>query len=172
MQRRAHTSQDIAFTKIRLPYGWLSNMSAHAIVHQGVVYPTAEHLFQCLRFASKDLSPIMQERSPMAAKMAAKQNADRMLVQPRSVEDLANMRLVLGWKLDQHPALLTALIATAPRQIYEDVGVRPSTSGTFWGAYLDQSDDTWVGENMLGHLWMDLRTERAAPPMQQDLFHT
>ena len=173
MLRACHTPHDVSFTKVALPYGWLSNMSAHAITHQDVTYPTAEHLFQCLRFSPTDLSPrqeILRERSPMAAKMAAKRSVGHMLVQPRTTGDLENMKLVLGLKVDQHPALLEALRGTVSRQIYEDVSARPSASGTFWGAYLDRSADTWVGENMLGRLWMDLRAERAEHLVQRELF--
>lgn len=40
----------IAFTKVSLPFGWMSNMSPHPIVHHSCEWPTAEHLFQALRF--------------------------------------------------------------------------------------------------------------------------
>jgi hypothetical protein len=40
----------IAFTKVRLPFGWLGNMNPFPLAHDGKVWPTAEHLFQALRF--------------------------------------------------------------------------------------------------------------------------
>lgn len=37
------TDHDVSFTKVALPYGWLSNMSPHPILYYGDLYPTAEH---------------------------------------------------------------------------------------------------------------------------------
>ena len=93
----------------------------------------------------------------MAAKMKAKKNKDRMVVVPLSGEDLDNMRLVLRLKLLQHPILRDDLLASADEEIVDDCTKRPNGSGLFWGAA--NRDGEWVGENWLGRLWMELRSE-------------
>jgi ribA/ribD-fused uncharacterized protein len=148
----------IAFTKSRLPFGWLGNMSPFPLTHGGKVWPTAEHLFQALRFEDEALREALRAvRNPFSAKVLAKANADRMTVQPCGARDLENMAVVLRLKLEQHPDLADALRATGQEEIIEDCTHRPHGNALFWGAVL--RDGTWVGENRLGRLWMRLRDE-------------
>ena len=143
----------IAFKKVREPYGWLSNMSPHPVGE----FRTAEALFQAIRFSDLDIiAQIQTAKSPMGAKMIAKKYADKMVVQPRSTLDLANMMVVLRAKVIAHPNLKAELLATGDRVIVEDVSSRPNESGLFWGA-AKNTNGTWRGENMLGRMWMDLR---------------
>lgn len=147
---------EIAFTKVKLPYGWLSNMSPHPIWYDSLSYPTGEALFQVLRFEDVGIrAAIQMARSPMTAKMVAKAHADKMIVAPRSEADLANMRRVLTLKLAQHPELEAALLETDDAILIEDCSARPSESGLFWG--MAHAPDGWRGENQLGKLWMELR---------------
>lgn len=147
-------ADDVVIRRVREPYGWLGNMSPHAVGS----WPTAEHAFQALRFAdtSEVRKLIMGEPRPMAAKAIAKMHLNEMIVQPRSDQDVANMRRILRMKLEQHPLLLEALRATGARCIVEDCTARQHESGLFWGA-ARQADGTWRGANTLGVLWMELR---------------
>lgn len=145
----------ILFKRVRATYGWCSNMSPHAV--DG--YATAEALFQASRF--KD--PIIQAairacRSPMTAKMLAKGHGSQMIIRPRSPEDLDLMRSVVRRKVEQHQALHEMLLGTDEEQIVEDVSGRPNESGLFWGAVLEPNG-TLRGENHLGRIWMELRSE-------------
>lgn len=147
---------EIAFTKVTLPYGWLGNMSPHAILYMDKVYKTAEALFQGLRFDDETIRELIRaERSPMRAKLVARGNVDRMVVEPRSPKDLGNMRLVLRMKVIQHPDLQQQLVETGKARIIEDCTARPQ--GVFWG--MMRTSDGWKGENWLGRLWMELREE-------------
>jgi predicted NAD-dependent protein-ADP-ribosyltransferase YbiA (DUF1768 family) len=163
----------------------MSNMSPHPITHEGIVYPRAEHLFQCMRYfvpeelarkmlrsdvqadqvefdffrlASEIQEAIRAEKNPMKAKMIAKsgKNLPYMTVRPLGEQDLRNMKVILRLKLDQHPTLQAKLQATGSRPIIEDCTRRARGSGMFWGA-ARQEDGTWVGENWLGRLWMQER---------------
>jgi predicted NAD-dependent protein-ADP-ribosyltransferase YbiA (DUF1768 family) len=146
----------IAFTKTALPFGWLGNMSAHPVTHQGQVFRTAEALFQALRFNDPDIiEQIRAAKSPMGAKMVAKRNKDRMAVAPGSAEDVKNMEAVLRLKVAQHPALLSQLRATGQEPIVEDCTRRKGGRNLFWGAAL--VDGQWVGANVLGKLWERIR---------------
>jgi predicted NAD-dependent protein-ADP-ribosyltransferase YbiA (DUF1768 family) len=164
------------FTKVSLPFGCLGNMSPHPIGfdfgHKQVVYPTAEHLFQVLRFSPD--SPIRDEirdiKSPMAAKWHAKKYAHLMTVEPRSDQDLFNMRFVLLCKLREHPIVKETLLSTGNSTIIEDCSNRPQDP-LFWGAKrvvgngntgLNDGEVAWFGENVLGKLWMIIRDELRA----------
>jgi N-glycosidase YbiA len=147
----------IAFTKVKLPYGWLSNMSGYSVVYEGAEWRTTEHLFQALRFSDLEVhEAIRSHKSPMTAKFYAKARKDQMKVVPMSEEDVNNMRLCLRLKIGQHPDLFTELLATKEQTIIEDCTKRQHGSGLFWGA-AKQEDGSWKGENMLGKLWMEVR---------------
>ena len=147
---------DVVFRKVSGPHGWLSNMSAHPLMVGGKLWPTAEALFQAMRFDDKDIwEEIRCVDSPMMAKMLAKRFAGRMIITPRTPPDLNNMVAVLRTKIQQHPDLKDLLLATGDARIIEDVSARPSESGMFWG--MKRSPDGWVGGNWLGALWMKIR---------------
>src|SRR6185369_13847450 len=145
----------ILFKRVRDPYGWLSNMSPHPVGE----YRTAEAYFQAQRFSDLGIQKEIRDcTSPMAAKMTAKRHARRMVIIPRSEEDLELMRLTVRLKVGQHSDLLRMLLATSNQILVEDVSSRPNESGLFWGAIL-QSDGTLNGLNWLRRIWMDLRDE-------------
>jgi ribA/ribD-fused uncharacterized protein len=147
---------DVIFKKITGPNGWLSNMSAHPLVVAGKSWPTAEALFQAMRFDDAEIwEEIRRVDSPMMAKMLAKRYAGRMIMEPRTPRDLENMVAVLRTKIQAHPELKDLLLATGDARIIEDVSARPSESGMFWG--MKRSPDGWVGGNWLGSLWMKFR---------------
>jgi len=61
----------------------------------------------------------------------------------------------LRLKIEQHPELRETLIESGDAFIVEDCTKRQRGSGLFWGAAL--IDGSWVGQNWLGKLWMELR---------------
>ena len=145
----------IAFRKVSEPHGWFGNMSPHPVEYGGLEWRTTEALFQAMRFEDYSIrEEIRAEKSPMSAKMVAKKHADSLTVVPRSDDDLRNMRLVLRLKVDQHPALMKALLDTGDEEIVEDTTKRRDE---YWGARL--VDGKWVGENVLGKMWMELRAK-------------
>lgn len=145
----------IAFTKVNLPFGWLSNMAPYPVTYQDKRYRTTEALFQCLRF---ETHPEVQEAirecaSPMGAKMIAKKN--RVLAD--CTKDIENMKLCLKLKLEQHPQLNNWLHWTEDALIVEDCTARKtSRTAKVWGAV--KVGEEWVGENLLGKLWMEIRS--------------
>jgi ribA/ribD-fused uncharacterized protein len=148
---------EIAFTKVRLPFGWLGNMSPHPINIEGVIWPTAEHLFQALRFGRNAVirEDIRLQKSPMQAKFVAKRYVDQMTTVPRSEDDVLAMKMVLLLKLHEHPALKEQLLATGDTFIVEDESARAHRSPLFWGA--KRIPGGWQGDNRLGKLWMEIR---------------
>ena len=164
----------IAFTKVKLPFGWLGNMAAYKIEYEGKEYKTTEALFQALRFTNHpDIQEqIRLEKSPMSAKMVAKANIELLKdseCEPRSKQDIANMDFCLREKLRQHPELVQMLLDTGDSPIVEDCTSRPNESGLFWGA--QYKDGKWSGSNILGKLWMRLRKELVLQASQEQERH-
>lgn len=148
----------VTFTRVALPFGWLGNMAPYPVQHNRQCWLTTEALFQALRFEDGSVKDeIRKATSPMHAKMIARRERAKMVVVPQSEQDLANMEMVLRLKLEQHPELKQKLLDTGNVTFIENCSSRPGGSGKFWGAAL--RDGLWVGENMLGRLWMRLRDE-------------
>lgn len=155
----------ITFKKVKDANGWMGNMSPHRIDE----WRSAEALFQALRFTDPEIRMLIwAEKSPMGAKMVAKKHANKMVVTPRSPEDIDNMRFVLERKFHFNPELVPLLLATGDEEIVEDVSNRPNESGMFWGKA--NINGTWVGQNVLGLLLMEHRAIlRACPPTPSSL---
>ena len=155
---------EIAFTKVRLPYGWLGNMSPHPVCFNGVEWRTTEALFQALRLplGHPGQELIRAEKSPMGAKMKAKTMVDQFIVEPKSQTDCFNMMACLGLKLTHNPELIEELRNTGDAHLIEDCSARPHGSGLYWGA-ARCPDGTWVGHNVLGELWM-IQRDRVRMP--------
>jgi predicted NAD-dependent protein-ADP-ribosyltransferase YbiA (DUF1768 family) len=136
-------------------------MSPYKIVVDDIFWKTAEAYFQSLRFAPDDnvRETIRMQKSPIAAKMVAKDNASRMVVVPLSEDDVENMRITLRLKFRCNQIPLEAnLLLTGDRTIIEDCSERTAGSGAFWGAS-ELPNGLLFGRNMLGKLLMDLRNE-------------
>ena len=152
----------IAFTKVKLPYGWLGNMAPYPITYENKRYKTTEALFQSLRF--KDYpdvqEKIMNENSPMGAKMVAKSYKSLLEkdgYELLGIQDIEYMKICLKEKIKQHPELVKQLLDTGDSILIEDCSSRPHGSGLFWGSAL--KDGSWIGKNVLGEMWMSERTE-------------
>jgi len=153
----ATSSDEIAFTKVKLPDGWLCNMSPHPIVYEGVRWRTVEALFQAMRLedvAAREAIRVAD--SPMSAKMISKRYVNLRVVEAMSPHDLENMRLCISLKLEQHELLRRKLWWTRDAMIVEDCSSRGGReSNLFWGAL--RTPGGWEGENWLGRIWMENR---------------
>ena len=131
-------------------------MSAHPVKYDNKWWLTTEALFQALRFPedSKVREIIRAEKSPMTAKMMAKKFKELMVVKPCGSRDIEHMKLMLRLKLTFNKELKAELLATEESLIIEDCSSRKASP---WGAKL--IDGVWVGENLLGKLWMEYRAE-------------
>lgn len=149
---------DIAFTKVALPYGWMQNMAPLPVVYEGLIFRTTEHLFQALRFDenSKHFTIIREIVSPMEAKTYARNHENDMVIPMKGEKDVGNMLTCLILKIrHNHHKIIQPLIDTGDAHLIEDVTNRPEGSGRFWGATRDGHE--WVGNNILGELWMKVR---------------
>ena len=156
------TETDIAFRKVSEPYGWLGNMSKHPVIYNGKEYRTSEALFQWLRLEGypEFQKVIFEQKSPMGVKMKAK-SFKKQIPEEEMKEilstDRERMKLCLKHKLQSNPELVKMLLETGDRMIIEDCTKRNRGTGPLWGAALIEGE--WVGQNMLGELWMEIRSE-------------
>jgi ribA/ribD-fused uncharacterized protein len=150
--------QVIEFTKVALPYGWLGNMYSAPIRYDGKVWKTSEALFQALRFDDFGIREIiLNQKSPMGAKMKARLNRNRMVVVPMSEKDVENMKMVVKMKFDQHPVLKSQLMSTGNNYLVENIGGRNGERHLFWG--MKKVNEEWFGRNIMGIILMELRDE-------------
>lgn len=148
----------IEFTKVDLPWGWLGNMFASPIKYKGKEWKTSEALFQALRFEDEEIRELIRgEKSPMGAKMKAKGNKNKMLIEPMSEKDIENMKMVVRLKFDQNPVLKSKLKVSGEHVIVENIGERNGARHLFWG--MKKINGEWVGNNMMGKILMELREE-------------
>lgn len=160
----------IQFTTVRGEFGWMSNMSDHSITQENRVFPRAEHWFICSRFGFNPeiVDLICEDLNPISVKIKSKQilkNRPELLkVKMLSEEDVDNMRKLIQMKVEQHPWIKWKLLETGNEIIYENVTnrVNINDSSLFWGATkicedIPGTEIHWVGKNVLGTLWMELR---------------
>ena len=146
----------IVFLKTKERFGGLSNMApGFPLKVNGIRIRTSEALYQASRFPHRpDVQrQIIEERSPMTAKMRSKP----FLKETRSdwyVVRVKIMRWCLRVKLAQNWCEFGRLLqATADYPIVEQ-----SRKDDFWGAKTVE-DGTLLGMNVLGRLLMELREQ-------------
>ena len=148
----------IEFTKVNLPWGWLGNMYASLIEYDGKKWLTSEALFQALRFDDEEIRELIRnEKSPMGAKMKAKGNKNRMVIEPMSEKDVENMKMVVRLKFEQNLVLRSRLKVSGEHVIVENIGNRNGERHLFWG--MKKINDEWVGNNRMGKILMEIRKE-------------
>lgn len=146
------------------PYYCLSNFSAFAVTCYGVDFSTSEHAYQWCKFGGRGElddggrpSPaiaVAREaiRTARSAHMAFKlaRSVYPTLVRPDWPSVRVDvMRQILREKAAQHPYVRRKLLASGQRRLVEN-----SWRDDFWGW-----GEHGVGRNMLGELWMEVRSE-------------
>ena len=119
----------------------------------------SEALFQAMRLEDAGArEAIRLAASPMSAKLIAKRYVGLRVIEAMSAKDVENMRLCISLKLAQHELLRRKLWWSRDAVIIEDCSARGGRgSNLFWGAR--RVDGGWEGENRLGRIWMEMRSE-------------
>jgi ribA/ribD-fused uncharacterized protein len=134
---------------------YLSNYSAHMVEYGGVVYPTAEHAYQCQRYTNEVLrKEIRETRSPVKAWEVSQKYKKEQLIDFNERKVLV-MKEILRAKLEQHADIQKILVDSGTYKIVKHITTGPPADG-FW----DDGDDG-LGQNEIGKIWMELRTELA-----------
>lgn len=129
----------------------LNNFSAHQVKILGKHFPTAEHAYQWRKYSEnqpKIAKQILETGSPEEAQRVA--HRYKKLV-PREWHErkVSVMEDILRVKLAQHEDVREVLKRIGKRRIVEN-----SPVDDFWGCGPEGD-----GENMMGVLWMKIRSE-------------
>jgi ribA/ribD-fused uncharacterized protein len=129
------------------PYGYLGNFYRCKVAYEGLIYPSSEHAFQAAKTRNKKARIAISECfTPQSAKEAGR----ALPLRPdwESVK-IDVMRAVLRAKFSQNAVIRFALLDTGNCHLEEG----NHHGDTFWGTVKG------VGDNWLGKLLMELRTE-------------
>ncbi|CAO1634744.1 unnamed protein product [Parajaminaea phylloscopi] len=139
----------IEFLHKGAPYFWLSNHFSLPVYHDNIRYPSAEHLFQSLKFPHRpDIAKAVRkaETASDAVKIARKHSADCRKGWRQEGLNIIAMRHVLLLKFTQHTALRARLLQTGSADL-----VYASPTDVFWGAGRGiDSQRPAIGRNELG----------------------
>ncbi|CAO1625462.1 unnamed protein product [Sympodiomycopsis kandeliae] len=147
----------IEFLHKGAPYFWLSNHFLIPIYYDNIRYPSAEHLFQSLKFMPHKpelAKSIRKIELPSDAIRLARKNAQfvRSGWRQEGLNVIA-MRQVLLLKFTQHSALRSRLIQTGDREL-----LNSSPTDVFWGTgRAIGASKPAVGRNELGKALMKTR---------------
>lgn len=129
----------------------LDNFSAFCVEIDGVIYKTAEHAFQTIKFlenAPEIAEKIKNSFSPFEARNIAHANKSLRRKDWSEIKyDV--MEKILFEKVNQNPYVKNKLISTGENKIVEDCG---DDDDKDWGCGIDGT-----GQNNLGKIWMKIR---------------
>jgi type I restriction enzyme S subunit len=153
-----HYSNSCVFRKTKESFGGLSNMCAgFPIVVNGIKILTSEALYQVCRFPSlpEVQMKIINEKSPMGAKMAGKP----FRIYTR--ENWNQVRVeIMYWCLKAKLAQNYISFGMVLESTFDKPIVEESHKDKFWGAVKNKNDEsTLSGANVLGRCLMELRSE-------------
>ena len=156
-------AESVIFFKTKEEFGGLSNMATgFPLQVNGIRIPSSEALYQACRFPHMPnvQRKIIEERSPMTAKMRSKPHRKSSRPDWDDVR-VDIMRWCLKVKLAQNwEAFGKLLLDTGNCPIVEK-----SRKDDFWGAKVNK-DGTLVGNNILGCLLMELRDQLKVKDLQ------
>ena len=156
------------FSKAKGKWGELGNMTGGFGFSIGdTLIMSSESLYQAMRFTFYPgiQREILAQNGGMGAKMVAKKYRNDF-----TRSDWDDVRVEIMWwclqlKFAYHTERLgPVLIETDTRDIVEE-----SRNDNFWGAI--PNDDELIGENMLGELWMIVRSHYLHDVETGDKFH-
>lgn len=135
------------------PYGAFSNLFRRPIDFEGETFPTAEHAYQAGKARKPEVKKwLMAAPSPALLAMAAHGLYYWDITSGWSATKFDRMKSILRAKFSQHPDLRELLLSTGDRRLVETATV-DSAVNRLWG------EVNGVGQNMLGKLLMEVRTE-------------
>jgi len=135
------------------PYGVLSNLYKRSLVFESQSYPTAEHAYQAGKARKESVREwLMNAPTPALLAMAAHGLYTWDITPNWSKTKFDRMRGVLRSKFTQHKDLYDLLLSTGESRLVEAATVDNAVN-RLWGEVNGR------GQNMLGVLLMELRTE-------------
>lgn len=136
-------------------YSFLSNMYSCSILFNGILFPSAEHAFQCSKCTNiEDFNKILNCKSSKLAKRLGRQiklRSDWELIKDKIMFEIVKA------KFNQNYNLGKKLIKTYPKILIEG----NIWKDTYWGVDLNKPGDKYkygyYGFNKLGEILMNVR---------------
>ena len=146
-------SECVAIRKVKEPWGIFGNFAPTPIIINGVTFKTSELLFQLMKF--KEEKPILAVYNAKNPKMIAKhwEKTHRREDWGRMIVDA--MKFCITQKYEQSEDFRKELERSKGKYIVEDQTSFPKKTPDTWGVKQQGSD--FIGPNLLGRLWMELR---------------
>ena len=133
-------------------HGYLSNFSPHGFELDGQYWLTVEHYFQAQKFPGSDYAEtIRRAETPKKAKSLGRSRKHPLRPDWEEVK-VDIMRRAVRAKFTTHHEIRDALLATGDQDLIE-----AAPNDYFWGA-----GRHGTGQNVLGKILMDLRTQLQA----------
>jgi len=149
MTKTIQIKECVTFSKTKESFGGFSNMSTeYPLVVNGVVFPTSEHFYQCMKYVDQPevQKEILTEKNPLL--MKNKQKKHRGLIR-KDWDELKGiiMEFTVHLKLITHWIKFgNLLVESGTKEIVE-----VSKKDSFWGMIPQISNPSvLVGENKLG----------------------
>lgn len=153
--------QCVCIRKVDEEWGIFCNFAHTEIVVDGVVFKTAEHLFQLMKFKDSEIIRRIASGITRAGKQCFQIKKTVKSYEPEyRREDWGSMlidamKFSLQQKYEQCPAFRQKLEESKGRFIVEDQTSFPKKTADAWGA--KSNGVSFVGPNLLGRLLMELR---------------
>ena len=143
---------------------YLSNFSAFCIHWRGYAFFTSEHAYHWARFELPNGRGLLLQDCVQRASSAHEAFKFAQAEKSKQRQDwdeikVATMRDILRAKVEQHEYIRRKLLQTGNRELIEN-----SWRDDFWGWGPNRD-----GQNMLGKLWMEIRSELAPDPIGDKL---
>lgn len=142
------------------PYGPFSNLFRRPVEFEGEIFPTSEHAYQAGKARKEAVRQwLMAAPSPALLAMAAHGLYYWDVAPGWSRTKFDRMRRILRAKFTQHADFRELLLGTGAARLVE-AATEDNPVNRLWG------EVNGVGENMLGKMLMELRSELSAPEVQ------
>jgi hypothetical protein len=143
----------IMITDFHNQYFFLSNFYLSNFEWQGMSWPSVEHAFQAAKCADhSEFLSIHAAPTPSVAKRLGRQCE---MVKTWDCIKVDVMKALVSAKFRHNPKLLVKLLATGDEELVEG----NTWNDRIWGKVYDQRTNSWIGENHLGNILMEVRRE-------------
>lgn len=146
-------------TKVAEEWGILGNMAKSPITVSGVTFPTAEHIYQIMRFSDTKLrKDLLNDPSAFGMKKFKVKKHVGETREEWTSHLVDVLKYVLCLKYEQCEAFRSELARSGDLFIIEDETSRmKGRAADSFGAVLSKDGTEYIGPNLLGRLLMDLR---------------
>ena len=134
-------------------YTYFSPYTGHALIIDGVIFPTLEHAYQCKRYTDTNIIEEIRQATSAVKAWEISTKYKRLQIPEFKDEEykLKVMKELMELKAAQHEDVRKVLIDSGDLKIVKHIVSGPPGDG-FW----DDGEDG-EGLNHIGRIWMEIR---------------